>query len=237
MKQQIISLSVLSLLSVTLMACGAPNASTTPVSGTLPTPAEAAAFPADQGWTNPHPGVYLQTIKNTDGTIKSEGYTTTTTEGLQWLARQNQEQIDALKRGTSALALDGDAEIRKSQKIRSLEAVVTAAKNVSADAAPQSITAQAACVATGYALPTGPTPGAKAYARAGECTPTSWSVMAQATNAQGQSPIDSANTPPTNIPTVTASRVVYVYGSRNCYSTYSAQAGTLTSGNSNYSCY
>ena len=96
-----------------------------------------------QGWTNPYPGVYLQTIKNTDGTIKSEGYTTTTTEGLQWLARQNQEQIDALKRGTSALALDGDAEIRKSQKIRSLEAVVTAAKNVSADAAPQSITVTA----------------------------------------------------------------------------------------------
>lgn len=111
-------------LALTLVAC---QVSTPEPMTPLERPASEATFSAAEGWSMPHPGVYIQEVYAADGTLKREGYVTTTSDGLQWLAARRQQQLDAVRRG-EPLHLSGDVEVRRAQKLHTLNMVISAAQ-------------------------------------------------------------------------------------------------------------
>lgn len=235
MKKAILPLIVLTTL---LASCGQQQSTQSPSNDTGVEKIDTSSFKAEDGWTNPYPGVYLKTVTDSKGSILSEEYATTSVSALKWLAERNKSEIEKLKSNITPLSLEGDTQIRLSQRVRALNGPIEQYKSTEQSQNNSSnLTAQATCIAEGYAKGTSPTPGAKAYARVGNCTNNWWSVTAQATNDKGESPIFSRNYGPTNITTVSESPIAVVYGAHNCYSEYQARSGTLNRGLSQYSCY
>ncbi|MFC5849373.1 hypothetical protein [Deinococcus petrolearius] len=230
-------------VSAVLASCGqstAPTGQVSPTTSEVDAPHGVASYTAANGWENPHPGVYLKTVRDGKGNVKSESYATTTAEGLAWLSARNEARITAVQKGITSLSIEGDADIRREQVLRFLQGPINMSKLDLPNVPSSSLNALAACYteATGYALPTGPTPGAKALARVGSgCAPQHLLAYAQATKADGSAPVDRDQYDSAYTTAAKATRLVYVYGARNCWSYYEARAGDSTGGTSNYSCY
>ena len=75
----------------------------------------------EDGWSNPYPGVYLQTVTDAEGNIISERYETTTREGLEWLAEYDRQRIQAIEAGLLPVGVKGDADVRREQRIEALQ--------------------------------------------------------------------------------------------------------------------